>query len=883
MRVAEARRTLGLPSAALASSWEDVRAAFKRAVLQAHPDKGGEAKAFIRIMFAFRLLTGQRAAAAAVRARSAAAGCAEPGRGEHCASTPATSCEGMCARPQPGRKSSSEAHGSELVAASSQLRLGAEDEVSSQESEHEVFAGKGSGPRRIGTFLRRAQNSSGFRGISKQLGLYCAQIVVRGLHVKVLPQKSLEEAIQAYVVLVEIKEALMALPDVWSSEVSCASAMKTLLESALHEVCAAESKESSSPLEAHALRFRWCLSANKILGRQIFKRHIRVYTPFTPSLMQLVEDWQHLRGCAGEGSPDTLRTALHTVWSAQLSDRSAAVLRSLNARLATAAPASAEEYAWEKSFRQLRQWLQSRGGIYPKDVRRGERLEHKLARWLAKQRTRRRRGTFCGLRARLLEDLPAWKWGACEPKKRWKQRAWDVRLADLRSWLGAHGGQYPSRVSKSVEERSLAEWVKSQRRLLASGKSFILVSRQIDLLEALPGWGSSRRKEEKRGSIRQLSLEAQPAHGEQAQEHRKAGDESRSRKMLCTVAVSDCIVTGMSRRCGADTEVQAVCGADAGRGSCRWSRLRLLSALVAPTSTTISADHKTAPETGAAQMEHQGSHRKRKVDEFRLLWCHASSKGGRGIPVYRSLQRRYPRGVVLAPAPVSPAVVQSFIQVYSDSSKNSLCPVFHGTNAVNYESIFRHGLLIPGEFNGVRVAHGSAHGLGIYTAKLHALALATAFANTSSVLVCGVVDNAVPLACTHALGCRVVTAESTSVKHVGDAMVVFDQRCVLPLFVALAPGAQRAWQLACRFSLHDFRELQRWFEANRSSLSPRAARRLRRAWGSRFAPTLEHALLGRWRHAHGVEERADAMRLEMQMQDWGVLGEHVYSMPSNRE
>ena len=40
---------------------------------------------------------------------------------------------------------------------------------------------------------------------------------------------------------------------------------------------------------------------------------------------------------------------------------------------------------------------------------------------------------------------------------------------------------------------------------------------------------------------------------------------------------------------------------------------------------------------------------------------------------------------------------------------------FHGTRAANIPSILSTGLRVPGQESGVRVANGSAHGVGIYT------------------------------------------------------------------------------------------------------------------------------------------------------------------------
>merc|ERR1712113_903258 len=92
-----------------------------------------------------------------------------------------------------------------------------------------------------------------------------------------------------------------------------------------------------------------------------------------------------------------------------------------------------------------------------------------------------------------------------------------------------------------------------------------------------------------------------------------------------------------------------------------------------------------------------------------------------------------------------------------------------GTAAINLGSIYRQGLLIPGVNNNLQVVNGSAHGLGIYTASIDNPGTSWAYCRGGgSMLICGVLDDAV----------------SGHVKHAGGVMVVFDERRVVPLFVA---------------------------------------------------------------------------------------------------
>lgn len=463
MKEAEARRTLGMPSRA--STWCDVRAAFKRAVLQTHPDKGGHARSFAQVMVAFRLLTAQRAATSATLAASA--------RGRGCRASAGT--EAGC--PAAGEGCRPEQFGGQKACSVELATLRSKPRPSSDQKSREDATAV------VRPMCPSARNSSGFRGINKQFGVYSAHIVVRGLHVRVLSQKRLEDAIQSYIFLVELKDTLLRRPDVWLGS-SSAEEVRQLLQGAICDAGLA----TCVAVDAAILRFRWLLGANRIFGRITLKRNIRVYTPFTDSIARLVEDWLRLKSCGREAH--ALRTALCAVWSAhQAGDN---VLQRLNARLDVASAAGAGSgwavARWEQRLKQLQTWLDLHDGFYPTHSRRGGSLKDILAVWMTKQRQRHRRGTLSRERSRLLQGLRGWDWGARE-LMRLTHRTWDIRLADLRAWLEVHLGQYPSRISKSLDERSLAEWVKHQKRLQLSERScFALALWQVEMLEELPGW-----------------------------------------------------------------------------------------------------------------------------------------------------------------------------------------------------------------------------------------------------------------------------------------------------------------------------------------------------------------------------------------------------------
>lgn len=157
-----------------------------------------------------------------------------------------------------------------------------------------------------------------------------------------------------------------------------------------------------------------------------------------------------------------------------------------------------------------------------------------------------------------------------------------------------------------------------------------------------------------------------------------------------------------------------------------------------------------------------------------------------GSCILRHLYKAFPlNSLRLVEAPVSESIQLAFLEAWKNGAGPSLAlrPAFHGTATRNLTSIFDRGLLIPGVGNKLRVEHGAAHGRGIYTAKVHNPNLSAGFARCiSGMLVVGVLDDALAADVQKWLGSRIVQAESKAIRHVGDAMVIFDPSRVLPLF-----------------------------------------------------------------------------------------------------
>lgn len=169
-------------------------------------------------------------------------------------------------------------------------------------------------------------------------------------------------------------------------------------------------------------------------------------------------------------------------------------------------------------------------------------------------------------------------------------------------------------------------------------------------------------------------------------------------------------------------------------------------------------------------------------DAFRVL--RTSFLHLHGSRIRDSLSCCFKGKVRIKPAPIAEEVKARFLNLYTNTKgQEQLLPAFHGTKASNHPSIFAKGLLIPGHENELKVVNGSAHGLGIYTASVGSAWLSRTFCSEPCMLVCAVLDNSMPVS-SRTVGRFEMRQASEQVRHVGDAIVVFDHRRVMPLFEA---------------------------------------------------------------------------------------------------
>ena len=93
-----------------------------------------------------------------------------------------------------------------------------------------------------------------------------------------------------------------------------------------------------------------------------------------------------------------------------------------------------------------------------------------------------------------------------------------------------------------------------------------------------------------------------------------------------------------------------------------------------------------------------------------------------------TLRQELGGGYKLVPADVAPAVKEKFLSECDAHGAPDFG--YHGTRSANIPSILSQGLRVPSAASGVRVANGSAHGVGIYTGMPGNYWLSRGFADT---------------------------------------------------------------------------------------------------------------------------------------------------------
>eukprot|EP00933_Yihiella_yeosuensis_P073896 TRINITY_DN8268_c0_g1_i1.p1 TRINITY_DN8268_c0_g1~~TRINITY_DN8268_c0_g1_i1.p1 ORF type:complete len:544 (-),score=105.68 TRINITY_DN8268_c0_g1_i1:546-2177(-) len=164
-------------------------------------------------------------------------------------------------------------------------------------------------------------------------------------------------------------------------------------------------------------------------------------------------------------------------------------------------------------------------------------------------------------------------------------------------------------------------------------------------------------------------------------------------------------------------------------------RVALLSSR-APTADELSAaDAVRTFWTGQCEAEAEEEDDESAVDRRFQELRHAFLKEHRAVINAAELG-------ALEEAPVAHGVKARFLAALEEIGKDTLVLGYHGTPERNLPSIFQRGLLVPRKSSEIKVANGSAHGVGIYLAESNAHSLSRGFLRGSTkMLICGVVDS----------------------------------------------------------------------------------------------------------------------------------------------
>lgn len=159
------------------------------------------------------------------------------------------------------------------------------------------------------------------------------------------------------------------------------------------------------------------------------------------------------------------------------------------------------EDAWEAKARSFAVWRRSHDGRWPRQTAQEDDERH-WSNWLSDQRrdSQGRGNSWSLSRGRVLSTIaPGWE--------SVKETSWYAKLDLLVKWRNKNRQKWPSRDSDDPEEKSLAGWLKHQRKLKSTGALSHSVERDRALQDSAPGWDGILRSR-----ARDARLEAQWEH-----------------------------------------------------------------------------------------------------------------------------------------------------------------------------------------------------------------------------------------------------------------------------------------------------------------------------------------------------------------------------------
>lgn len=335
--------------------------------------------------------------------------------------------------------------------------------------------------------LRSARSTSGMLGIyklkSKSSERYYSKMLCRHLGMRMPLRDTLEKAILDHMILIEVSR-LHEMHWAEMKTLDSAESLQACIRRNLEEVWQAFDVNPKD----HMMGFHWRSNKKVELGVQI-----PVMSPQTRSLTVLAEHFFKLRPhepikdwrafcdtyLAMRGGGDTGGSAIRKLESVLLRKQRIrdAKRAKTKARWPTVRP-------WTQRFANLQSWLALHSNRYPRPGSK-DLWESDMARWVTRQREMLLAGAMRPERRLKLESLPSWRW-----RKLADRRSWDGHFVRLRSWLTSSSGRFPSRQAASCQERSIASWIHNQMAAHQGqdrGRR-PLSKEQVERLEGLHGW-----------------------------------------------------------------------------------------------------------------------------------------------------------------------------------------------------------------------------------------------------------------------------------------------------------------------------------------------------------------------------------------------------------
>jgi predicted helicase len=149
------------------------------------------------------------------------------------------------------------------------------------------------------------------------------------------------------------------------------------------------------------------------------------------------------------------------------------------------------EFAWMKRYEQVKRFIEENKRYPSKSSK--DKYEKSLINWIDDQKKRRRNNNrkLTEEQIKLLDELPNWKWDNNLAEN------WNNIYIKVKKFI-EENKRYPSLNSKDNYEKSLGNWIKTQKCIKrGTFKDRKLTEKQINLLNIIPNWQWNDNKDEK--------------------------------------------------------------------------------------------------------------------------------------------------------------------------------------------------------------------------------------------------------------------------------------------------------------------------------------------------------------------------------------------------